>query len=94
MSVIQNVATRIKTRASNIRENVAGKMGIKKQQQLTVGQGQLIQRGKQLISEFKSRDKKQVKKLSLTTGEKMGMDFGDGRSPKAIVKSGTLDIMT
>jgi hypothetical protein len=91
MSVIQNIRTRVQSRVSNIRENIAGKMGM--QQQLAVGQAQLLEKGKQLLSEFRSRDK-QVNNLSLTTGEKLGMDFGDSRrSPKAIVQSGTLDIV-
>ena len=91
MSTIQNIKTRVKSRVSNIRENIAGKMGM--QQQLAVGQGQLFEKGKQLLSEFRSRDK-QVNSLTLTTGEKLGMDFGDSRrSPKAVVQGKLLDII-
>ncbi|HUT81378.1 MAG TPA: hypothetical protein VMZ29_09270 [Candidatus Bathyarchaeia archaeon] len=93
MSTIQNVATKIKSRVSNIRENVAGKMGVKKQNDVHILNGQLVEKGKQLLSEFRSRDKP-MKKLSLTTGERMGLDFGDSRSPKAVVQNKILDIMT
>jgi len=93
MSTVENMTNRIKSRVSNVRNNIAGKMGVKKQNDVHILNGQLIEKGKQLLSEFRSRDKP-MKKLSLTTGERMGMDFGDGRSPKAVVQNKILDIMT